>query len=64
VVETHATAVPPSGKTNASLMKDTPKAPVTVLIVDDEEALGKFVARVLSDAGYSTTVAPDGPEAI
>jgi len=64
VAETHATALLPFGKTNASLMKDMPKAPVTALIVDDEEALGKFVARVLSDAGYSTTVAPDGPEAI
>jgi two-component system, cell cycle sensor histidine kinase and response regulator CckA len=45
-------------------MKSTPKPAMRILIVDDEEALLKFVNRVLSEAGYSTTTAPDGPEAI
>src|SRR5262249_29643508 len=35
-----------------------------VLIVDDEPSVQKFVQRVLSEAGYVTTVAGDGPEAI
>ena len=65
MVETDATALLPLGETNPTLMKSMPKAPVvTVLIVDDEEALGKFVERVLGDAGYATTTALDGPEAI
>jgi two-component system, cell cycle sensor histidine kinase and response regulator CckA len=38
--------------------------PVNVLIVDDEEGVLKFVGRVLSDAGYKTTLATDGPDAI
>jgi CheY-like chemotaxis protein len=51
-------------KVYASCMKSTPKRPISVLIVDDEEALRKFVDRVLSQAGYTTTTASDGPEAI
>jgi len=41
-------------------------APVSlsVLIVDDEEAICRFVERVLSDAGYKTAMAGSGPEAI
>jgi two-component system cell cycle sensor histidine kinase/response regulator CckA len=35
-----------------------------VLIVDDEETLRRFVDRVLTQAGYTTTTASDGPEAI
>jgi len=38
--------------------------PARVLVVDDEEAIRKFVTRVLSDAGYRTVVAASGPEAI
>jgi two-component system cell cycle sensor histidine kinase/response regulator CckA len=38
--------------------------PVTVLVVDDEEPIRKFVDRVLRDAGYHTALASDGPEAI
>ena len=52
------------GKACANRMKSTPKRPISVLIVDDEEPLLKFVNRVLSEAGYTTTTAPDGPEAI
>lgn len=37
---------------------------VSVLVVDDEEPVRKFVDRVLRDAGYHTFVASDGPEAI
>jgi len=36
----------------------------SVLLVDDEPSVQKFVQRVLSEAGYVTTVAGDGPEAI
>ena len=38
--------------------------PVSVLVVDDEEPIRKFVDRVLREAGHQTTVASDGPEAI
>ena len=37
---------------------------INVLVVDDEEPVRNFVARVLQDAGYHTTVASDGPDAI
>ena len=37
---------------------------MSVLIVDDEEPLRRFVERVLQQAGYRTTTAADGPEAI
>jgi len=45
-------------------MKTTPPRPISVLIVDDEPSVQRFVERVLSDAGYSTKVAGDGPEAL
>ena len=37
---------------------------ITVLVVDDEEPVRKFVDRVFHDAGYETVLASDGPEAI
>jgi two-component system, cell cycle sensor histidine kinase and response regulator CckA len=37
---------------------------ITVLVVDDEEPIRKFVDRVLQDAGHQTVLASDGPEAI
>src|SRR6202035_2943744 len=37
---------------------------ITVLVVDDEEPIRKFVERVLREAGYQTALASDGPEAI
>src|SRR2546423_1433184 len=40
------------------------EAPATVLIVDDEEPVLRFVERVLRDKGYQTFVASSGPEAI
>jgi two-component system, cell cycle sensor histidine kinase and response regulator CckA len=45
-------------------MMSTPKPSISVLIVDDEEPLRRFVDRVLTQAGYTTTTASDGPEAI
>ena len=64
MVETRATALFSFAKASASRMKSTPKRPISVLIVDDEEGLRKFVDRVLKEAGYTTTTASDGPEAI
>jgi len=37
---------------------------VSVLVVDDEEPVRKFVARVLKDAGYRISIASDGPDAL
>jgi len=45
-------------------MKRTPSRPISVLIVDDEPSVQRFVERVLSEAGYTTRVAGDGPEAL
>jgi two-component system cell cycle sensor histidine kinase/response regulator CckA len=45
-------------------MMSTPKPSISVLIVDDEEPLRRFVDRVLTQAGYTTATASDGPEAI
>jgi two-component system cell cycle sensor histidine kinase/response regulator CckA len=39
-----------------------PQGPV--LVVDDEDAVLRFVDRVLRDAGYKTATATNGPEAI
>jgi two-component system cell cycle sensor histidine kinase/response regulator CckA len=36
----------------------------TVLIVDDEESVVRFVARTLQQAGYETDTAVDGPAAL
>ena len=41
-----------------------PGPALRVLIVDDEEPVRKFVDRVLRDAGYQTTLAGSGAEAI
>jgi CheY-like chemotaxis protein len=44
--------------------KDEPRPRMRVLIVDDEEPMRRFVDLVLTDAGYDTTQAGDGDEAI
>lgn len=44
--------------------KSSRRRPVSVLIVDDEEPVRKFVERVLRDAGYETATASDGLAAI
>jgi CheY-like chemotaxis protein len=51
-------------KEYAARMKSTLSRPAGILIVDDEPSVQKFVQRVLSGAGYATTVAGDGPEAL
>jgi two-component system cell cycle sensor histidine kinase/response regulator CckA len=45
-------------------MKRTSDRPLTVLVVDDEEPVRRFVDRVLREAGYETALAGDGPEAL
>ena len=44
--------------------KAKPTRPFSVLVVDDEDLVRKFVDRVLRDAGYETATASDGPEAL
>ena len=51
-------------KTLASKLVKSPAPQGPVLVVDDEEAVLRFVDRVLRDAGYKTVVANSGPEAI
>lgn len=51
-------------KNHATPMKRMPPAAFTVLVVDDEEPVRRFVERVLREAGYKTATAADGPEAI
>jgi two-component system cell cycle sensor histidine kinase/response regulator CckA len=46
------------------LMPGAPKPPLRVLVVDDEEPVRKFVARVLTDTGYDIATASDGPDAL
>jgi CheY-like chemotaxis protein len=45
-------------------LKAAPGRPVSVLVVDDEELVRKFVDRVMREAGYETATAADGPEAL
>jgi two-component system, cell cycle sensor histidine kinase and response regulator CckA len=44
--------------------KRTAADPYTVLVVDDEESVRKFVERVLREGGYRTAIAGDGTEAL
>ena len=48
----------------AARFRTVPKRPLRILIVDDEEPVRKFVERVMSEAGYETATASDGPEAL
>ena len=48
----------------AGKLRSEPKSPARILIVDDEEPVRRFVERVLSEAGYETSVAADGAEAM
>ncbi len=45
-------------------VKAAPRERVSVLVVDDEEPVRRFVDRVLREAGYETSTAGDGPEAL
>ena len=38
--------------------------PMSILVVDDDEPMRRYIDRVLSAAGYSTTLAVDGADAI
>ena len=51
-------------KTLAGKFAKVPEPQGPVLVVDDEEAVLRFVDRVLRDAGYKTAVATSGPDAI
>src|SRR6266850_32168 len=44
--------------------KEERRAAFRVLVVDDEEPMRHFVESVLREAGYETTLAADGDEAI
>jgi CheY-like chemotaxis protein len=41
-----------------------PDRPMSVLVVDDEESILRYVDRILTEAGYRTTLAADGAAAI
>jgi len=45
-------------------LEHAPRAPRTVLVVDDEDGIRTFVDRVLQGAGYKTVVASSGPDAL
>ena len=64
VADSQQTSVFAFAKDYAAPMTPTPKRPTSVLIVDDEESVRKFVERVLTEGGYATTTAADGPEAL
>jgi len=64
VVDSHQPSLFAFLKDYAARMKPMPDRPTSVLIVDDEESVRKFVERVLREAGYATTTAADGPEAL
>src|SRR5439155_21055581 len=57
-------AEPRGGCEVQSTMSSDPARPISVLIVDDEEPVRKFVDRVMVDAGYQTAQASDGVEAL
>src|SRR5207245_8999416 len=45
-------------------MTGAPQRHASALVVDDEDSVRKFVERVLQEAGYTTSEAAHGPEAI
>jgi two-component system cell cycle sensor histidine kinase/response regulator CckA len=49
---------------NRARAGQTVRTPQSVLVVDDEELVLRFVDRVLRQADYRTTTAASGPEAI
>lgn len=42
----------------------SPTKGIRVLVVDDEPSVLEFIDRILREAGYSTVLASDGPEAL
>lgn len=53
-----------NGAQNLMRSKTIPSRPPSLLIVDDDELVRKFLERVLKEAGYQTATASDGPEAL
>src|SRR5882672_4463075 len=49
---------------SAGSKTDERRPAIRVLVVDDEESMRRFVSTVLRDAGYETTLATDGDDAI
>lgn len=50
---------------NTGARDEAPRStPLTVLVVDDEEPVRRFVQRVLQDGGYTMLTAGGGPEAL
>jgi two-component system cell cycle sensor histidine kinase/response regulator CckA len=64
VFETQESSVRSIVRTYAMRLRAAPPRPLSVLVVDDEDLVRKFVERVLRDAGYQTATASDGPEAL
>jgi two-component system cell cycle sensor histidine kinase/response regulator CckA len=64
VLEPHITSFITHIKQRTFGQKLVASEPITVLVVDDEESVRKFVERVLAEAGYRTHLAGDGTEAI
>lgn len=62
--EVQQTSVRRFVRAQAMRMKAVPPRPISVLVVDDEDLVRKFVERVLREAGYQTATASDGPEAL
>jgi len=48
----------------AASKKAEPRPAIRILVVDDEAPMRQFVDTVLREAGYETTLASDGDEAI
>ena len=48
----------------SALRNPLPRAPMRVLVVDDQEPVRRFVSRVLQQGGYETLLAEDGPAAL
>ena len=44
-----------------SSLEESPQAPRTILIVDDEQGILRCVERILRNAGYATVVAANAP---
>ena len=59
----------PAGSTDAAIGApqaegDVPRGHETILVVEDDEPLRRFVARTLTDLGYTVLAAGDGPQAL
>ena len=64
VLDTQTSSVFSFMKERALRARHTLRVPQSVLIVDDEEPVRRFVDRVLREANYRTTLASDGADAI